>query len=237
MLKLKLVSFGVEQVAGIYRVDGKEGRMPPRCRFLHPEAALAFQAIGGLVVVSDMFRTPESSLEAVRAKRGAQPPGYSAHNYGLAIDLDISATRARWQLQGKRSLDEAMESMGWFCHRRDHKMDHEAWHYTHLGIGAVISPKVKTIVGYTEARIVHFYGDKLAPDDLQSQGLLQKLRFYGGKLDGDIGPQSQEATRAFQRAWGIRESGKLDAKTRRTLAYVACEREMVPIPAPVRRAA
>ena len=238
-LRLRLVAFGLEQVAGIYRVRGQAGRMPDRCRFLHPDAAASFVGIADQVVVSDMFRTPESSLAAVRAGRGAQMPGYSAHNYGLAVDLDISATLARWQFKSKRELDEAMEGHGWFCHRRDHKLDFEAWHYNFLGRGTVIAAKYKNTSGWVEGRITQLYGDQLKPDDLEAQGALQKLGFYGGALDGGVGPLTREATRAFQRAWGLpRAHGELDNRTRRTLAYVAGwkDRELVPMPAPARAA-
>jgi hypothetical protein len=228
MLKLKLKKMP-SHVQGIYGPN--KDRMPERALFLHPEAADSFFGFCEYAVVSDMFRSPESSLAAVRAGRGAKAPGFSGHNYGLAIDLDVKATMRmlveRGNLPGasKLTLDRFMEDHGWFCHRRDHLLDHESWHYNFLGIGAVISPKVRTTSGYIEARILELYGDQLKPDDVTCQGLLANLGIYNGKLDGEIGPISKAAINVFRRGWGLGE-GTLDTRTRRTLAYVACEKQI-----------
>lgn len=230
MLKLSLVQLPLEAVTGIYNVRGQKGRMPDRLRWLHPAAARAYGAIASWVVVSDMYRSPESSLAAVRAGRGAQPPGFSGHNYAKSIDIDISASRKNLaRLIGrpavsKAELDEAMAAAGWFCHRRDHRTAHEAWHYNHLGIGVAISPKVHSTAGYIEAEIQRLYGAQLALTTRQAQEALARLRLYSGAIDGLAGPLTREATRVFQRAWGLVETGRLDARTQRTLAYVAADR-------------
>lgn len=221
---------------GIYDVRGIPHKsMPERMRFLHPDAAQSFAAIAGWAVVSDMFRSPESSLRAVREGRGAQPPGYSAHNVGLAVDIDIKATAERltseWArraagnaslLATKTLLDAEMERHGWFCHRRDHVLGSEAWHYNFLGVNAKVAGALTS--DEVEARIVELYGAALAPDDRECQRLLAKLRMYGGAIDGDLGPLTREAVRVFERAWGLIADGVLDARTRRTLAYVAADR-------------
>jgi hypothetical protein len=226
MLTLKLEALPADRVKGIYKIGGVEGRMPARALFLHPAAAPSFLEMTDRLVCSDIFRTAEASLAAVKANRGAQPPGYSAHNFGLAIDLDVKATMKNIPLANKEQLDFFMEVKGWFCHRRDHTMDSESWHYTFLGVGADVSPRVKTIVNYTEARILEVYGKSFSPDDAECQRLLQKLRIYSGEVDGKIGPQSKAAIGVFQRGWGLTE-GPLDAKTRRTLALVAADRAIV----------
>lgn len=208
---------------GIYAVAGLGFKsLPPRMRYLHPDAARAFAAISGWAVVSDMFRSPESSLRAVREGRGARPPGYSAHNYGLAIDVDIKASMRGLGVATKAALDAAMEAHGWLCHRRDHIVASEAWHYNYLGVGAKVAGALTS--DEIEARIVALYGAALTPDDRECQRLLAKLRFYSGEIDGDVGPLTREAARAFERAWGLNVDGVLDAKTRRTLAYVAADR-------------
>ena len=222
MLTLELTALEDLDVRGIYGPD--ENRMPLRCRFLHPEAAASFLEIKEQVVISDMFRSPESSLRAVRDGRGAQPPAYSAHNYGLAIDLDLKQSFAGFGIKSKTALDAEMESRGWFCHRRDHELEHEAWHYNFLGRGTQVGQQFRSTAGWIEARIGQMYGAFLEPDDRECQTALKKLRLYGGALDGKIGPISQEAIRAFQRTWGLAESGRLDTRTKRTLAYVAAER-------------
>ena len=220
-MNLDLVA--VPPCLGIYNVAGVPHKsMPPRMRYLHPVAAHSFAGIAAWAVCSDMFRSPESSLRAVREGRGAQPPGYSAHNYGLAIDIDIAPSMKLLGVMTKIGLDSEMERRGWYCHRRDHVIGFEAWHYNFLGIGAAVAGTLTS--DEIEARILAMYGNGLSPDDRECQRLLAKLKMYGGEVDGDIGPLTREAARAFERAWGLNVDGVLDAKTRRTLAYVAADR-------------
>jgi hypothetical protein len=230
MLRLRLTPLAADLVVGIYRCDGEDARMPARTRFLHPDAARAYASIASWAVVSDMLRSPESSLEAVRRGRGAAAPGYSAHNFGFAIDLDLPASCRNLGVERgkgpKAELDAEMESIGWFCHRRDHKLESEAWHYNYLGVGTVIAPRFRSSAGFVESRIQALYGDLLEPDDSDCQAALGRLRMYHGAIDGDVGPLTREATRVFQRAWELRDTGVLDARTRRTMALVACERDV-----------
>lgn len=221
MLKLQLKA--IDPCLGIYDVKGVPHKsMPERMRYLHPHAATAFQYIASVVVVSDMFRSPESSLAAVRSGRGAKRPGFSAHNYGLAIDIDIGASmRGKEGLKSKLDLDRFMSSFGWFCHRQDHKVDFEAWHYNFLDRGAL--PKGQTTSDEVEQRILDLYGDALRPDDTECQRMLSKIRMYGGEADGIVGPRTREAVRVFKRAWGLLPDDHLDEMTRRTLAYVSCD--------------
>lgn len=232
MLTLALEQLDQAAVRGIY--GDRRDRMPTRALWLHPDAAAAFRSIAGWAVVSDMFRTPESSLRAVREGRGAQPPGYSAHNYGLAIDLaltdsnrehgDGALTRLGREMFGgrrasKAELDAEMERHGWYCHRRDHTLGFESWHYNFLGVGAVVAGAITS--DEVEARIQQLYGAQLGPDTRECQRLLAKLKLYGGDVDGIVGPQTREAVRTFERAWQLNVDSTLDARTRRTLAYVA----------------
>lgn len=218
MLHLDLVA--VPPCKGIYAVKGLDFKsLPARMRFLASDAAASFAEIEPWAVVSDMWRSPESSLQAVREGRGAQPPGWSAHGIGLAIDLDIAASKALLGVATKAALDATMERHGWFCHRRDHVLGFEAWHYNFLGVGAKVAGALTS--DEVEAAILARHGAELAPDDAECQRLLAKLGMYGGEIDGDIGPRSREAARAFERAWGLNVDGVLDARTRRTLAFVA----------------
>jgi hypothetical protein len=225
MLTLNLVS--VPHVTGIYTVKGVANQLPDRMRWLHPSAAGMFRAIEDWVVVSDMFRSSDSSLAARRAGRGAMPPGYSAHNYGLAIDLDLTASARNLARLIKRprvtkgELDEAMASAGWFCHVLEpHDWGaFESWHFNALGIH--VHPYGRRSSDDVEDLIVSLYGKQFAPDEIECQAALSLLGMYSGALDGSIGPLTREATRAFQRAWGIAETSRLDERTKRTLAYVA----------------
>lgn len=231
MLRLKLRKMDPKHVIGSYTIRGEADRMPDRALFMHPDAARDYEKIESWVVVSDMFRSPEASLAAVQAKRGAQPPGYSMHNYGKAIDLDVGRTMRNLPGVSKKiDLDVLMEQAGFFCHRTDHltgkSREHpsdESWHYNHLGVGARVVQSFKTTAGYAEALVKSEYGEQLAPDNFECQAMLKKLRMYGGEIDGALGPLSRQAIAAFQRTWGLMDSGRIDDRTRRTLAYVACE--------------
>lgn len=229
-MKIRLRRLPVE-VHGIYTIAGIPGRMPPRALFLEPEAADSFTTqLLDRVVVSDVLRSAESSLNAVRRGRGAQAPGFSAHNYGKAIDLDVKATMKALGLKTKADLDAWMEQRGWYCHRRDHRMDSESWHYNFLGVGYVVSAKSKRTSGDVEALIVRQYGADMVPGDSQCQAMLASLRMYHGEVDGIVGDMTREAVRVFQRAWAskrVKETGKLDADTRRTLAFVTATLDIV----------
>jgi hypothetical protein len=225
MLTLSLTNIPGQLVRGIY--GPAEDELPAWMRFLHADAASSFLRFADLVVVSDMFRSPESSLQAVREGRGAQPPAFSAHNYGLAIDLALEATMKRWKLTSKAELDQSMAQHGWYCHRRDHALGHEAWHFNFLGPDPAIPGELRVTSGLIEARIVSLHGASLAPDDRECQEMLAKLRLYAGDIDGRLGPLSREAIRAFRRTWGLRDTGELDARTRRTLSYVSCDRAVL----------
>ncbi len=227
MFVLTLSEMADAEVVGIKKYGGK---MPARARYLHPDAAESYRAFPlGIMVVSDMFRTPESSLQAVAENRGALAPGYSAHNYGFAIDIDVTAvSKNLFKKVDKKALDDWMEARGWFCHRRDHLRDWEEWHYNFLGIGTAISPKVKSTSGYVEARILEEYGEVLALTETQAQEALTELKLYHGEIDGLFGKVSKTALMMFQRSVNLEPSGRLDARTQRTLAYVTCDRSVIP---------
>lgn len=231
-LNITLVRLPSEQVTGIYKVGNRDDAMPDRMRLLAPDAATAYLALlAPVVVVSDMWRSPESSLRAVREKRGAQPPSFSAHNYGLAIDIDIAATRKRLAdklgeaSMSKEQLDNWMKGCGWVCHRTDHKVAFEGWHYNYLPeFRETKLPRVTVTSSLIEKRILadYYSGDWRPdlPDNKGVQELLAELKLYHGEIDGIIGPRSAEAVRAFQRTWGLKETGKIDIRMLRTLAYV-----------------
>lgn len=227
MVELYLTELDSDEVVGIQKYGGK---MPARSRFLHPEAAESYrkELHPNGMVVSDMFRTPESSLAAVAAKRGAQRPGYSAHNYGLAIDIDVTVVMRNLGLKTKAKLDAWMEERGWYCHLRNHARDWEEWHYNFLGIGTIISPKVRTTMNYIEAKIDKLHGNEFQLDHTEVQRCLKKLNFYNGEIDGKFGPISKAALAMFQRSVDLNDTGRPDERTNRTLAYCACERIIVP---------
>ena len=226
LLQLKVVR--IPGVIGIYGASGKD--FPARMSFMLPEAAAAYAVIAKelKVSVSDMFRTAEESLRARAQKAGVQPPGVSAHNYGLAIDIATDAVLKATGLT-KPALDKALEERGWFCHRKDGKRGMEDWHYNFFGVGDAAKPWIAACAASTnrsggiEAKIKAVFGDQLQLTAEEAQIALAKMKFYSGEIDGIFGGGSKQALMAFQRAWRLQPSGQLDAKTERTLAYVSAE--------------
>lgn len=273
MLTLQLSQVPADKVVGAYGPNDEKakpklkydalvttGSMPARTLFLHTEAAKRYVNMlhPNGIAISDMYRSAESSLAAVASGRGAQPPAFSLHNYGIAIDLRIDDSMKRMRDKGlpiktKLDLDNWMQANGWYCHRTDHQLESEAWHYnalflyTALGFAdkpvAVDPKKFSTTSGFAEELIKKLYRDQLYPDDTECQKMLAKIGMYKGEFDGKIGPISKAAIQAFQRAWGtgkdpdtfevtytLAQTGKLDDKTRRTLAFIAADRNLVPVP-------
>lgn len=226
LLQLKVVR--VQNVVGIYGKSGKD--FPARMAFLQPEAAAAYTAAASKLklVVSDMFRTAEESLRARAEKSGVQPPGYSAHNYGLAIDIATDAVLKATKLT-KPALDAQMEEYGWYCHRKDGKRGMEDWHYNFFGNRDQAEPWVKVCAKSTnrssgiEAKIKETFGDQLKLTAEEAQIALAKLKMYHGEIDGKFGSGSKQALMAFQRAWRLPATGAIDERTERTLAYVSAE--------------
>jgi hypothetical protein len=215
---------------GIYGPD--KFSLPKRMRYLHPDAARSLARLEheypGKIPYSDVFRSPESSLQAVREKRGAQPPGFSGHNYGLSVDVAIG--RATYNLGGSyKRLVAILADHGWHCHRRDGKAGFESWHFNWLGADpakhlAKTTSAPATWSAAVESMIQSLYEPELRLSQNEIQAALAKLGMYHGAIDGQIGPLSREAIRCFQRAWGLKEDGQPGPKTQRTLAYVTAER-------------
>lgn len=230
MSRLKLNLVAVPNVLGIY--GASKDVFPARMAMLHPDAAAAFAAaekgLGVRLRVSDMFRTAEQSMQARAQKAGVQPPGFSLHNFGIAIDVATDAMLAATKLT-KPAFDAKMQEYGWYCHRKDGKRGMEDWHYNFLGVGEASKPFLDACVKSTntsaagDAKIMSLYKDGLTLDLKEVQECLAYLKFYSGEIDGQIGPRSKEALMAFQRAWRLQPHGQVDDRTERTLAYVSAD--------------
>lgn len=228
MARLALSLVRVPNVLGIYGTN--KDQFPARMSLLHPEAAAAFAAIekllGMRLRVSDMFRTAEQSMQAMQEKTGVQPPGFSLHNYGIAIDIDTDSMLMATKLT-KPALDLLMKDAGWYCHRKDGKRGSEDWHYNFLGVGSAATPFLAASAKSTntsaagDAKILSLYADGLKLEPKEVQECLAHLKIYGGEADGIIGPRSTQAIMAFQRAWKLSPTGLVDVRTERTLAYVS----------------
>lgn len=213
-------------VTGIYGKNKNE--LPERMRFLAPDAATSYlKWLSPWAVVSDMLRSAESSLQARREGRGAQPPSYSGHNYGFSIDLDVDRSMKNLGIKTKRELNEKMAEAGWYCHRRDNQRGREDWHYNFFGANHAefVRPTDSRTSAGLERKIQTAYGQawiKMTNEELQIG--LAKLKLYSGGVDGKLGPLSKEATRVFQRSWRLTETGVADIYTKRTLAFVTADR-------------
>jgi hypothetical protein len=208
-------------------------RLPARLAFLRPEAAQAIALVQGLygrIILTDAFRSPESSLQAMTEKRGVMPPGFSGHNFGLSIDVDVDGTMKRWGCS-YAELVERLAEVGFYCHRPDGRRGFEDWHFNWFGAQAAAylaqrrAPEARTWALPLESLIVDLYADGFIVSPSEAQTILARLRMYAGEIDGIIGPRSRAAIQAFQRAWAIRDvSGALDTRTQRVMALVGAER-------------
>ncbi len=196
--------------------------------YLHPDAARAYPPG---VTASDVFRTAEASLRARTNRKGAQRPGYSGHNFGYSIDLDIAKSMKALRFTKKRELDEYMASYGWHCHRRDHRQGHESWHFNYFGpdLSKYVRANDKRTSSGLERMLQATYGKWWKNMDmLDVQHGLAKLAMYRGNLDGKRGELMTESIRVFQRAWLLDVDGTAGPKTKRTIAYVTAEKRITP---------
>lgn len=197
-----------------------KGRMPIRALYLAPDAAVSLlsleQDTGGLVY-SDIYRNAEGSLRARRAKSGVQPPGYSGHNYGLSLDLDVTATLRlrKWRYV---ELIDVMRAHGWYCHRLDlDSSASESWHWNYFGLRAGERLKLAdrdrraTWSAPAEAEIMDRYGSQFA---MQPQQIRDALALRGYRVDAGMGA----AIKRFQHDWDLMPDGIAGPRTQRTLA-------------------
>ncbi len=210
-----------------------------RSPYLAPEAALAFLAIekdtDGLVY-KELYRDPTATLLARRLSRASQLPGYSCHNYGLSIDLDVKTILQEKKIRYEDLL-YIMKKRGWICHRRDGLQDSPGWeHFTYLGEDSenllrscTMDPTTWQYPGEQLIWNQHGKHFKIGIEDVQA--LLAKLSFFSGTFTKQHDPYTREAILAFQRAWDLTQSGSPDMTLCRVLAYVSAERLWDQLPA------
>jgi hypothetical protein len=227
-----------EITEAIEHLDHYTGKpVPAWMRKMEPHAAASLikldRETGGLSY-TDLWRSAEVSLHARQTKRGVQPPGYSAHNYGVAVDLDLDGTMKKrgWTYD---KLIEVMKSYGWYCHRQDGKGGRsESWHFNYLGPDAAkymkysVSTQSITWDKPVESRITELYGSQFLLSDSEVQAVLKKLGLYKGDVDGKFGPISRTALMVFQKGWDLQATGMTDPRTSRTLAFIGAEITLVP---------
>jgi hypothetical protein len=208
-----------------------KGLIPRRSLYLAPDAAQSLirleTATGGLTY-TDVYRGAEASRKAALVKRGVKRPGYSPHNYGLAIDIDLDDTLRR--LKSKYvDLLHLLATQGWYCHRRDQKGPgyHESWHMNFLGTNKPEKYLLLAMAGPkdwdepAEAVIQERYGAEFKLDPVSIQRHIAHLGHYPGPFDGDLRrPGCVQGVREFQKAWHLLEDGVAGPNTQRVLAYV-----------------
>lgn len=204
------------------------GKMPERALWLYPDLARALLDLlsaGIAVVLSDGLRSPARSLqrqEEFRQKGGpqlAQPPGYSAHNFGLAVDIKVDDLVKVFG--SKPALDEALRKYGLWCFRRDGRLKPECWHYNYLGTDPRNGPLPyeNTTARAIERRILELYGAELAlATPTPQQALAAALK-----------AANCVTVKEFQAKWGLKVDGIPGPRTRRTLASVTATRKTVEI--------
>lgn len=233
----------VEMPATLHGPDDSDykGQVPRRMRYLAPDVGpklMELEKGTGGYVYTDVWRSADSSLAARRVKRGVQRPGYSPHNYGLAVDLDLYAIMKKFRVH-YTDIAEVMKAHGWYCHRRDGlgPDESEAWHFNYLGSDAqryLQSCDIARAVTWSnavETRIMERYGNDFSLSPAQIQGLLASLKIYNGELDGNTHTAlCREAVMAFQRAWDLDVDGDPGIMTQRTLAFVTADRQVSALP-------
>jgi hypothetical protein len=195
------------------------GRVPERFRYLSPEAAMSLglllHDVNNELVFTDIYRSAAASRQAYASKPGTQRPGYSAHGYGLAFDLDLGATLRRMSVRYAELVD-ILGDYNWYCHRRDlDDTGSEAWHFNYLGPEAdrflawSDPQEPATWAAPIELRILERWGQDFHMDDRQVTGAVARA----GCKD----------VRQFQALWNLDVDGIAGPKTQRTLAFVTAE--------------
>lgn len=230
---IKLEKLDHTKIKGIY--GEKKNLFPERFAYLHPAAAASFLHMAeenpGLVL-SDMYRSAAASLArryptvTGAPRKGVAAPGFSAHNFGLAIDVAVERSMKSLECS-KYELDEILIDYGWHCHRVDHKLKSESWHYNYLGSVKELERLDPRRVRPSTARAVEnaireLYSRQWSDWKLdQVQTALAKLNLYDSAVDGLWGPFTEHAVRAFQRAWRLPPDGKVTENFVRTLWFIS----------------
>jgi hypothetical protein len=251
-MQLRLADITSWQIAGP-EGDRYKGRLPTRMKYVHPDVVSCLKRIlvdgYWLLRISDMYRDPIASLMAYveylagRKSGGVQRPGWSGHNYGISIDVDVEGILVSFRhanlvapfgpsMPLPSTYPELllwMAERGWSCHRRDGKRGPEDWHFNCWGEGRVLPPHGAAGAGLW---IGDHHGSDFDLDETEAQTALQKLGLYHGDLDGDWGPLSKAALMAFERTYALPPDGRLDAIACRTLAIASATKELIVVSSP-----
>lgn len=171
------------------------------------------------LIFSDIYRSPASSADAYRRKTGVALPGYSGHNYGVSIDIDVDGSMKRHNLT-YNGLCTLLIAYGWTPYQGiqidDYRRGKEDWHFNFIGDWINIEkPLDKWINSNNQFEV----------DITSIQRMLKQLKLYQGELDGIQGPLTRDAIIKFQKAWNPKKLfgsyGDLDEVTVRILNAVS----------------
>jgi hypothetical protein len=198
--------------------------------FLAPDAALSLASIevdtDGLIY-TEMWRDGVDSLLAKRMK-GSSLVGYSPHNFGLAIDIDVEKILDQKKIRYEDLL-WLMKRRGWYCFRRDGVQDQAgAGHFNFLGEGAdkyLAKSNQDPITWQTvaEFRIWERHGTEFQLETKEVQIRLSKLGLFTEPFTGQRDLYTREAIIAFQRAWDLAQTGSPDMTLCRALSFVTAD--------------
>lgn len=199
--------------------------------FLSHEAALAIQTIekdtDGLIY-KDMWRDAVATMAARRIRKSGQIPGYSPHNYGLSVDLDVEALLEQKKIRYEDLL-WLMKKRGWYCFRRDGVEGQTGYdHFDYLGESAdyylsKCNQDPATWGNAIEIKIWEFYGQNFQASTKEVQLQLSKIGFFKEPFTEHRDMYTREAIMAFQRAWDLIQSGSPDMTLCRVLAFVTAD--------------
>ncbi len=201
-------------------------KIPSRMMYLRNDAWIKLKeaCVDLRLFFSDIYRSPASSAEAYARKIGVSKPGYSGHNYGVAIDLDVQTT-LKENATTYQHLCEYLIFHGWTPYQgtiSPFSRGKEDWHFNFIGSFAKAFGGSSQVENWIQSNI------KFETSLVDIQRMLFYLKFYQGEIDGSGGPLTSEAIKKFKRAWlpakilSLGESDKLDDLTIRTINIVSC---------------
>lgn len=202
---------------------------------LDPEAADSLLSLerdtDGLIYL-DIWRDGIASLVAKRMSRTSHLPSYSAHNYGLAIDIDVTSILNQKKIRYEDLL-HLMKRRGWYCHRRDGDSNKtNSGHFNYLGQEAeryLVKCSLDPITWGNPAELMIYerYGMQFPMSLKEAQEKLARLGMFKGKTTGTNDIYTREAVLAFQRAWNLIENGYVDDSFCRVLAFITAEIQII----------
>jgi hypothetical protein len=207
-------------------------------KYLAPEAAVSLLKLEediGPLEYREFWRGADGSLLARRTRKTSQIPGYSAHNYGLAFDLNLEKVLDEKKISYEDLL-YVLAKRGWYCIRRDGlNVKPEGEHFNYLGEKKIAEQYLArttqdpvTWDRAAEEKIYELYGKDFLYDASELQTKLKKLRMYTGIISGKIDQLTRESIKAFQRAWDLVEDGLTGFTFQRVLAFVSAEIDFLP---------